>query len=90
MEIVMGWQPGLGGGTGARPDLGPGMLGAAPPQARDPRLAEFAGDGSQGTPVPSGRLALLADDLSGPERRCPGATDNELIRLLQTWAAIES
>jgi hypothetical protein len=40
--------------------------------------------------VPSGRLALLADELSGAERRCPGATDNELIRMLRTWAAIES
>jgi hypothetical protein len=86
----MGRRPGLGDGTGECPDRGPGMQRGAPPPACDPRLAEFAGDGSQGTPVPSGRLALLADELSGAERRCPGATDNELIRLLQTWAAIES
>ena len=85
----MGWQPGLYGGTEESPDRDPGMPGSAPP-ARDPRLAEFAGDGSQGAPVPSGRLALLVDELSGPERRCPGATDNELILLLRTWAAIES
>jgi hypothetical protein len=85
----MGWQPGLGSGTGECPDRGPGMQGAPPPE-RDPRLEEFAGDGSQGAPVPSGRLALLADALSGAERRCPGATDNELIRMLRTWAAIES
>jgi Domain of unknown function (DUF222) len=35
-------------------------------------------------------LALLADELSGPERRCPGATDDELVGLLRAWAAIES
>ena len=86
----MGWQPGLGGGTGERPDRGPGTPGGALRPARDPRFGEFAGDGSQGAPVPSGRLALLADELSGAERRCPGATGNELIRLLRTWAAIES
>ncbi len=85
----MGWQPGPGGGTGSGPDRGPGLPGGAPP-ARDPRLGLFAGDGSQAAPVPSGRLALLADELSGPGRRCPGATDNELIGLLRTWAALES
>ena len=41
-------------------------------------------------PAPSGRLALLLDELSGPERRCPGADDDELAGLLQGWAAIES
>ena len=35
-------------------------------------------------------LALLVDELSGPERRCPGADDDELAGLLQAWAAIES
>jgi hypothetical protein len=60
------------------------------PPVRDPRLARFAGDGSQEAPAPSGRLALAADDVSGLGRRCPGATDNELIGLLRAWAAIES
>jgi hypothetical protein len=41
-------------------------------------------------PAPSGRLALLADELSGPERRCPGADDDELVGLLRGWAAVES
>jgi hypothetical protein len=63
--------------------------GGAPP-VRDPRLAAFGGDGRAGSPAPSGRLALLADEVSGPERRCPGATDNELAGLLRAWAAIES
>jgi hypothetical protein len=88
MEIAMDWQPGTDGGAGASPDRDPGTSGAPP--AHDPRLDLFAGDGTHGAPSPSGRLALLADELSGPERRCPGATDNELIGLLRAWAAIES
>ena len=85
----MGWQPGPGSGTGAGPDHGPGVPGGMPP-ARDPRLGLFAGDGAQAGPVPSGRLALLVDELSGAEQRCPGATGNELIGLLRAWAALES
>jgi hypothetical protein len=60
------------------------------PAPRDPRLELFAGDGPDRGPAPSGPLALLADELSGPGRRCPGATGNELIGLLRTWAAVES
>src|ERR1700761_8380279 len=86
----MGWQPGPGSGTGAGPDRDPGLPGGGAPPARDPRLGLFAGGGSQAGPVPSGRLALLADELSGAERRCPGATGNELVGLLRTWAALES
>jgi hypothetical protein len=33
---------------------------------------------------------VLADELSGPDRRCPGATDDELVGLLSRWAALES
>jgi hypothetical protein len=84
----MGWQSGQDDGTGASPDRDPGMPGGTP--ARDPRLAAFAPDGPNGPPVPSGRLALLADELSGAERRCPGATDGELMGLLRAWTAIES
>jgi hypothetical protein len=50
----------------------------------------FAGDGQDRGPAPSGPLALLADELSGPGRRCPGATGNELAGLLRAWAAVES
>ena len=87
----MGWQPGSGSGTGESPDRDPGVPGVpgARSWARDPRLAQFAGDGSAGSPAPSAALALLADELSGPHRRCPGATDNELVGLLRSWAAIE-
>ena len=85
----MGWQPGPGGGMGASPDRDPGMPGDASP-LRDPRLARFASDGGRDALVPSVRLALLADEVSGPERYCPGATSDELVGLLRAWAAIES
>ena len=34
-------------------------------------------------------LAALADEVSGPTRRCLGPTDNELVGLVRAWAAIE-
>ena len=95
----MDGQPGPEDGEGAGPDRDPGppSPGAGGPAGpdparpgRDPRLAGFARDDSRGAPAPSGRLALLADEVSGPERRCPGADDDELAGLLQAWAAIES
>ena len=82
----MGWQPGPGNGAGEDPDRVPG----GPPPARDPRLVQFASRDGQDAPVPSGRLALIADEVSGPGRRCPGATDDELAGLLRAWAAVES
>ena len=94
----MDWQPGPGGRGGRGP--GPRSRAAASgfrhprpgsgPPGPDPRLAEFAQDDSRAAPAPSGPLALLVDELSGPERRCPGANGDELIGLLQAWAAIES
>ena len=86
----MGWQPGPGGGTGASPDRGPGVPGGArlPCVTRGWRCSP--GTAWTGAPGPSGALALLADELSGPERRCPGATGNELAGLLRAWAAVES
>jgi hypothetical protein len=65
------------------------MPGGASP-VRDSRLSQFASSGASDAPVPSARLALLADEVSGPERRCPGANGDELIGLLRTWASIES
>ena len=94
----MDGQPGQEDGEGAGPDRDPGppSPGAGGPvpnparPGRDPRLAGFARDDARGAPSPSARLALLADELSGPGRRCPGADDDELAGLLQAWAAIES
>ena len=85
----MGWQPGPGGGAGASPDRDPRVPGGSPP-GRDPRLSWFASEDGRDALVPSGRLALAADQVSGPRRRCPGATDDELVGLLRALAATES
>lgn len=84
-ESVMGWQP--GSGAGADPDSG--VPGGGYP-GRDPRLAWFASADGRDALVPSGLLALAADEVSGPGRRGPGATWDELTGLLRTFAAIES
>ena len=94
----MDGQPGQEDGEGAGQDRDPELppptsdtpVPDPAPSGPDPRLAEFARDDSRDAPAPSGRLALLVDELSGQERRCPGATDDELIGLLRAWAAIES
>ena len=83
----MGWRPSEGGETGA--DRGPGVPCGAPP-ARDPRLDLFASVGGRDVIVPSGLLALAADEVSGPERRCQGANGDELTGLLRAWTAVES
>jgi hypothetical protein len=62
-----------------------------PSPARDPRLAWFAPDtDGRDALVPSGLLALAADELTGPGRRCPDATADELTGLLRGFAALES
>src|SRR5215469_8788546 len=57
---------------------------------RDPRLAGFAQDGAGDAYPPSPQLAAVIAQLSGPEWRCAGATDDELTGLLGRWQAIES
>jgi len=86
---LMNWQPGSVGGAGDGPDRAAWLPGGGRP-ARDPRLPQFASDQSRDALLASARLALLADELSGPDRRGPGATDDELVGLLRAWAAIES
>src|SRR5580700_2402297 len=94
----MDGQPGPEDGEGAGQDRDPGPPPAASggpipnsaPPGHDPRLALFAYDESQEGPAPSGRLALLVDELSGPGRRCPGADGDELVGVLRAWAALES
>ena len=94
----MDGQPGQDNGEGAGrdrdPDPTPPASGSPvpnpPPPVPDPRLAQFAWDDSSEGPPPSGPMALTVDELSGPERRCPGATGDELVGLLRAWAAIES
>jgi hypothetical protein len=60
------------------------------PPFRDPRLGLFASEDGVDALVPSSGLAVAADEVSGPGRRCPGATGDELIGLARAWAAIES
>ena len=78
----MGWRPESGSGAGASPD--PGPPGGTPP-VRDPRLGWFASEDGLDALVPSGLLALAADEVSGRERRCPAATGDELTGLLRAW-----
>jgi hypothetical protein len=87
----MGWQRGADDGSGASPNHDPWMSKAGAPPMRDPRLAWFASDADgRDALIPSGLLALAADQISGPERRCLTASDDELIGLLRGWAGIES
>ena len=81
--------PGRGPGEEPARDSGsPGGSAAAP--GRDPRLARFAEGGPGDTCPPSAELAAVVEELSGPEWRCAGATDEELIGLLGRWDAIGS
>ena len=57
---------------------------------RDPRLARFVEGNTGDTCLPGPELAATVAELSGPEWRCPGATDDELIGLLGRWDAIGS
>jgi hypothetical protein len=66
-----------GRGAGAQPD-------------RNSRLAAFAQGGHGDTRPPDAELAAALDELSGPDRHCDGATDDELIGLLGRWQAVES
>jgi hypothetical protein len=95
----MGWQPGPGDEAdsirlAAVPDWSDPVSGRNARDgaggARDPRLAAFTPVDGRYVPVPSAALALLADQVCGPERRCPGATGGELVGLLKAWAAQES
>ena len=74
-------------------DDGAAARGSGPEAAggqRDPRLAGFAEGGAGDTCPPGAGLAAVVDELSGPEWRCAGATDEELIGLLGRWDAIGS
>jgi hypothetical protein len=77
---------GLPGGSTGAPGGGP----QAPDRARDPRLAGFVQGGLGDTCPPGAALAAVVEDLSGPERRCDGATDDGLVGLLGRWDALEA
>jgi Domain of unknown function (DUF222) len=90
----MSQPPVSGDGEGAEPGRGPelpgGSPGAADAPGRDPRLAGFAAGGQWDASPPGPGLAAAAAAASGPDWRCPGATDDELTGLLSRWAAVES
>jgi hypothetical protein len=54
------------------------------------RLADFADGGPGNTCLPGPELAAALDALSGPDQRCPGADDDQLIGLLGRWQALEA
>lgn len=84
-------SPDPGSGQGEQPGRDPGLPGGLPGSGgRDPRLAAFAqGDEMDRFPA-SDLLATVLSEVSGPDRRCPGATDDELVGILGRWAALES
>jgi hypothetical protein len=79
----MGEQSGAGHGAGAE-----SRRESSPPAS--PPLAGFADGGEWDACPPSAGLAAATAAASGPEWRCPGATDDQLVGLLRRWAAIES
>src|SRR5579862_2692167 len=91
MRTLMTQPPTSGRGPGEEPARDSGSPGgsAAGPR-RDPRLAGFAHDGPGDTCPPGPELAAVVAELSGPQWRCAGATDDELIGLLSRWDAIGS
>src|SRR5215472_5489815 len=83
-----------GRGAGAEPAPGAGLPGGAGGpggrRGRDPRLAGFAQGGAGDGCRPGAALAATLEELSGPNWRCHGATDDELAGLLGRWQAVES
>src|SRR5215468_9400995 len=90
-EIAMTQPPVPGRGAGEQPAPGAGLPGGAGGRRqRDPRLAAFAQGGPGDTCPPGAALAVTLEELSGPDWRCAGATDDELAGLLGRWQAAES
>ena len=94
----MSQPPVSGHGLGeepAAPDSGlpcgtPGVPGPRPAPAPDLRLGDFAKGGAGDTCRPGPGLAVAVAGLYGPDWRCTGAPDVELVGLLGRWAALES
>jgi hypothetical protein len=57
---------------------------------RDERLAEFAQHRCGDSARPNAWHVMTLNDLTGPDDRCPGATDNEALGLMGRWKAVES
>ena len=89
-----GRDPGTPGGSAGSPGSArvPGDTPAPGGGARERklRLSDFRSGGAGDTCPPGPRLAAGLDRLSGPDRRCGLADDDELIGVLSRWAALES
>ncbi len=86
---------GLGDGLGEEPARGSRLSGGSPAvpgprRGHGLRLRDFAKDGAGDACPPGPDLAAALAGLSGPEWRCAGATDEELVGLLGRWAGLES
>ena len=81
----MGDGPVPGGGRGEDPAGGPVPGGAGGPGAR-----EFAEGGPLHQAEPGAALTVVLDRVSGPKRRCPGASDDEAFGMLNRWDATEA
>src|SRR5215831_16052215 len=91
-EQLMAQPPVPGRGAGADPAPGGGLPGGGSGGRGepDPRLAAFAEGGAGDSCPPGAALAVTLAELSGPDWRCDGATDDELMGLLGRWQAVES
>ncbi|HXC82361.1 MAG TPA: hypothetical protein VNV62_10980 [Trebonia sp.] len=85
-----------GHGPGAEPGRDSGLPGGVPvpgggaADERVLRLADFTSGGPGDACLPGLRLAEALDRVSGPDRRCGPASDDELIGVLSRWGALES
>jgi hypothetical protein len=84
--------PVTGRGAGEEPGRDAGLPGGAAGRRsdHDPRLSGFVQSGPGDTCPPGSALAVALEELSGPDWRCDGATDDELVGLLGRWQAVES
>jgi Domain of unknown function (DUF222) len=64
--------------------------GSAEGGRRDERLADFAQDRCGDAARPNAWHVMILNDLTGPDDRCPDATDNEALGLMGRWKAAES
>ena len=74
---------GMTGDVGFDHDERPGWLSGD----RDSRWPLFAQGGSADRATPNAWQLMAMHDLSGPDGRCPGATDDEVFGMLGQWGA---
>jgi hypothetical protein len=91
----MSQPPASGRDPGADPGRDPSLPGGPAgspgcPGSPVPGLGDFARGGAGDSCPPGPGLAAALDRVSGPDRRCAQATDDELTGILSQWAAMES